>query len=118
MNARVKQLWMEALRNGEYPQGTGYLYRDGKYCCLGVLCDLHSKETGTKWVLYPDERNIHLYLNSRYGLPLEVVQWSGLTLMDPVIDGFTLSSYNDGVENNGIPFTRFPEMADLIENAL
>lgn len=35
--------WLEALRSGEYKQGTCYLNNDGKYCCLGVLCDIASK---------------------------------------------------------------------------
>ena len=29
--------WAEALESGEYGQGKGYLFRDGGYCCLGVL---------------------------------------------------------------------------------
>lgn len=28
--------WVAALRSGEYKQGTGGLYNDGCYCCLGV----------------------------------------------------------------------------------
>ncbi|MEB0262874.1 hypothetical protein [Mucilaginibacter sp. 10I4] len=41
--------WVEALRSGEYKQGTGYLsfiYRDSaskveiRYCCLGVACSM------------------------------------------------------------------------------
>lgn len=29
--------WLQALRSGDYRQGTGSLYSNGKYCCLGVL---------------------------------------------------------------------------------
>lgn len=29
--------WVEALRSGRYKQKQGHLYRDGGYCCLGVL---------------------------------------------------------------------------------
>ena len=29
--------WLNALRSGEYEQGSGRLECDGKYCCLGVL---------------------------------------------------------------------------------
>lgn len=36
----LKQRWVEALRSGRYQQGRGYLRKDGKYCCLGVLCDV------------------------------------------------------------------------------
>jgi hypothetical protein len=33
----LKDKWIEALRSGEYEQGRYCLYRDGSYCCLGVL---------------------------------------------------------------------------------
>lgn len=37
--------WPNALESGQYKQGTGILYEEntGKYCCLGVACDLLSK---------------------------------------------------------------------------
>lgn len=34
--AERRRVWIEALRSGTYPQGDGYLYNNGKYCCLGV----------------------------------------------------------------------------------
>lgn len=40
MNPELKAKWVEALRSGEYTQGRGWLCREGKYCCLGVLADL------------------------------------------------------------------------------
>lgn len=36
--------WVAALRSGEYEQGTGFLNKNGKYCCLGVACDLAVKD--------------------------------------------------------------------------
>lgn len=40
----VRQLWVKALRSGEYKQGrTRLRTKDGKYCCLGVLTDLAVK---------------------------------------------------------------------------
>lgn len=33
----IKCAWVQALRSGNYEQGKGLLYRDGGYCCLGVL---------------------------------------------------------------------------------
>ena len=38
MDPALKAKWVEALRSGEYEQGRGALLRDGRYCCLGVLC--------------------------------------------------------------------------------
>ena len=49
MNTEIKQKWVNALRSGEYEQGSEKLYSGRGYCCLGVLCDLYSKENGLKW---------------------------------------------------------------------
>lgn len=38
-----RKKWSDALRSGDYEQGKGYLYANGKYCCLGVLQDIHDK---------------------------------------------------------------------------
>lgn len=44
MKLDIKTQWVAALRSGEYPQGRAVLKSsDGKYCCLGVLCDLAVK---------------------------------------------------------------------------
>lgn len=43
LNPEVKKLWVDALRSGDYKQGNGKLLLDGKYCCIGVLCDLMIK---------------------------------------------------------------------------
>jgi hypothetical protein len=40
MDAKIKADWIKALRSGEYEQGMGKLQVDGKFCCLGVLCEL------------------------------------------------------------------------------
>lgn len=44
MNGDKLKLWIDALRSGEYPQGTGQLNKTGKYCCLGVLCEVALKD--------------------------------------------------------------------------
>ena len=48
MNARVKRLWIKALRSGKYKQGRGMLRRGRgekvTYCCLGVLCEVAKSE--------------------------------------------------------------------------
>lgn len=40
MNPELKAKWVAALRSGKYEQGHEYLNKDGKFCCLGVLCDV------------------------------------------------------------------------------
>lgn len=51
MDPKWKAKWVEALRSGEYKQGRHSLKdtldpKGPKYCCLGVLCDIH---TSVKW---------------------------------------------------------------------
>jgi hypothetical protein len=47
MNEEIKEQWVNALRSGEYTQGTGRLATIRpdhiEYCCLGVLCELAVK---------------------------------------------------------------------------
>jgi hypothetical protein len=39
MNEAWAKRWVKALRSNRYKQGAGSLKtRDGRYCCLGVLC--------------------------------------------------------------------------------
>lgn len=54
MDAKIKQIWIDALRSGKYKQTKGTLKRKvaGKhrYCCLGVLedvCELKSRKRRT-----------------------------------------------------------------------
>lgn len=48
MKQELKTRWIAALRGGEYQQGKGRLRREesmgDSFCCLGVLCDLVSKD--------------------------------------------------------------------------
>ena len=43
MNRERVQLWVDALRSGEYVQGAEYLRDDGKHCCLGVAMEVALK---------------------------------------------------------------------------
>jgi hypothetical protein len=47
MDTKIKAEWVKALRSGEYEQGRGKLQSDGKFCCLGVLCELSPVVHGT-----------------------------------------------------------------------
>lgn len=54
MKPEIKELWLAALRSGEYTHARRYLKtRDADgliyHCVLGVLCDIHSKQTDTSW---------------------------------------------------------------------
>ena len=119
MNAEIKKLWTDALRSGEYSQGRSGLCINKTYCCLGVLCDLHSKISGTAW---SGEDKCKLYMNNSCLLPKQVVAWAelesatyspvGIASYNVKIDsGQSLASLNDF----GVTFN---EIADLIEKHL
>lgn len=111
MNPEIKAKWVAALRSGEYKQGTNRLKMADRFCCLGVLCDLHSKETGQQWVDMPGAQGAWYY--RQCGLPaFTVVEWAGLDSCDPAPEGYDpLSVLNDQGRT-------FAEIADLIEKHL
>lgn len=78
MKYNIMKKWVKALRSGDYKQGRETLCSDGKYCCLGVLCDLASKEDichktedsfGFNSVDYDERDDV---------LPQSVRDWSGM----------------------------------------
>ena len=52
MKKEIADKWIAALRSGEYKQVQAYLHTQAGYCCLGVLCDVISKEfdLGRSWI--------------------------------------------------------------------
>jgi hypothetical protein len=76
MNEAIKQKWVAALRSGQYEQTDMRLRHDGGYCCLGVLCDLYSQETGVEWETgFSNQFSMHGNDNV---LPMEVRVWADL----------------------------------------
>ena len=135
MNQRVKKLWVEALRSGEYQQGTGALKRyreldfkaDGTYgpvdpkdctfCCLGVLTDLYIRETeGAAWengeFFYPAFRGEEAILHP------DVAEWAGIDT-NPRLDlGEGSPSSRGGIAALNDGGETFTTIADLIEEQL
>lgn len=114
MNKEVIKKWVDALRSGEYIQGRGALRSiHNRFCCLGVLCDLHCQEFNNKWDGVE-------YLDEQFFLPVQVLDWVGLSpsrakaqgnlINDPEIEGKRLSRCNDEIDYS------FLQIADLIEN--
>jgi hypothetical protein len=74
MNPEIKAQWIAALRSGDYQQGRATLAKayaeEGKivtkYCCLGVLCDVLTRNNFPGLRLTDDPR-------PRIGIPLK---WS------------------------------------------
>jgi hypothetical protein len=99
MNPDVKALWVAALRSGEYKQGKRQLRNRGKFCCLGVLCDLAVKA---------EVIGLRDYYASD-GFPPDVVEeWAGFDAQETFPGGRRLDVTND----NG---AAFDEIADIIE---
>lgn len=115
MNQKVKKEWLTALRSGEYQQCTRQLHnkKDGSYCCLGVLCELHRREFDNLWIQTNETDTTLYYLGNKNILPDEVVKWAG------VRDGGLMSSSPVGqlimANDSG---KSFAEIADLIEENL
>lgn len=117
MRKDIAERWVAALRSGVYPQTTGHL-RDkangvDSYCCLGVLCDLHSKSCPTgSWdgVGYCTKVRGKQRYNTEFDVPTaEVVRWAELSEANPTMTGGTIAELNDNAGKT------FDELADLIE---
>ena len=94
MDARVKQMWIEALRSGEYKQTSGLLRDENGHCCLGVLCDIHAKETNNVWDIH------NRYFLHDETLPEIVQHWAGIdssmgNIDVPYLNALTLAELND-----------------------
>ena len=113
MNSQIKQLWLDALRSGEYKQKRRKLRDTNSFCCLGVLCDLYAKEHGKEWD-YDKGENYYYFEEADTGLAKSVMNWAGLTeeypevIMNGQIYPTDLATINDDYGFN------FNQIAELI----
>lgn len=122
MNPELKAKWVEALRSGQYQQGSYHLRSEkDEYCCLGVLCAIFP---GVTWELrtLPDKGSVYtakvspteLYpdgsiaLSSYTYLPRRISEEVGISQMEQQ----TLGRAND------IEQLSFAEIATYIEGKL
>lgn len=117
------ELWLVALRSGEYQQARGALRTPTGYCCLGVACDLYMKQTGDgRWENWTGASLSHqIFSASGEGHetepPTAVRNWLGLS---GDIGQYT-EWQDDGkvdtalTEKNDMGAT-FSEIADIIES--
>jgi hypothetical protein len=121
MKPEIKQKWIDALRSGKYKQGRGYLRtsRD-EYCCLGVLCDLYSKENPSiQWEPFSDNTELYSFNGLVAVPPYCVNDWCDQEELNIDItqeecmhdprDTVALAGINDMQSSN------FNMIADLIE---
>lgn len=117
MKQNIMKRWVNALRSGKYKQGTGALRQETKtttkFCCLGVLCDLHRKEIAADYS-WRDSTYCRKGRRLETGvLPRVVMEWAGLEDRDPCLvdqGRYKASDLND----NG---KRFKTIARLIVKA-
>jgi hypothetical protein len=93
MYKEVAELWAEALRSGRYPRTTSRLRSITGLCPLGVLCDLHAKQTGKgEWCLVNDGTYRHPNISMAYKAggniddyipPWAVWRWAGFSSTPP-----------------------------------
>jgi hypothetical protein len=117
VNQRVKTLWLQALRSGKYQQTTKCLHREGKgFCCLGVLCDIHRKETGGEWESFGPSGQ-RMYKHGYDFLPVAVREWAGIETHRPcvTVPGQCLPVYLDHLNDQ---CKTFAYIADRIEESL
>lgn len=116
MNPEIKAKWVAALRSGEYKQGRGQLRIGDRFCCLGVLCDLHGRANRSEW-------RGNEYDGCEFALSETVQEWAGLKCENPKVGDFALACYNDGRVGHGpvypdVPKSDFKKIATLIERHL
>jgi hypothetical protein len=116
MNPEIKAKWVAALRSGEYKQGRGRLNRVDKFCCLGVLCDLHAKESGGKWEQHTIDEYVHLYMGSSCQLHPAVLLWAGLNYVGG--GEVRIAGNQDFLFRHNDSGRTFAEIADAIESQL
>lgn len=109
MKKEVANLWIAALRSGNYKQGIGVLRDlDNNYCVLGVLSELAVQQKGVNREL---DKTSFMYNGHRESLPPAVVEWA--KMRNP--HGFcpqvnkSLITLNDNGKS-------FDELATLISN--
>lgn len=122
MKKEIKKRWLEALRSGKYEQGKAYLNKDGKLCCLGVLCELAAEEGVVERYegIDPYDKLPLVAYGTGERLPSVTVQeWAGLPddyyeayhVPTKKYEGRTLYTMNDTGSS-------FEEIANVIERRL
>ena len=118
-------LWVDALRSGQYEQTDKRLKRDGKYCCLGVACEVA--------VANGLELDIRPFFEDSIGdenLPIEVSRWFGFDgdTQDPLLGNYNTMDPEDedydadwrqdvlATEANDELLWSFERIADALEN--
>jgi hypothetical protein len=71
------RLWVAALRSRVYEQGKEHLRKGGKYCCLGVACEV-ALAAGVRLTVKNTLGDATSYNGRLSYLPAEMTQWLGV----------------------------------------
>lgn len=101
-----------------------FLLRDGRFCCLGVLCDLAraagivklNEGTLSVWSYDEGTLNVWSYDERIVDLPEKVLRWAGLT--EPNGPHVTISERSGDLVHHNDAGASFAEIADAIERTL
>lgn len=121
LDPKLKAEWVAALRSGKYEQGTSFLNRDNKFCCLGVLCDLIKDEVGGQWIDKAADGIKSFQIgasDSHVSIPYDRKGWyTAYNSIGVTIEGEhrSLWNHNDGVSGKAHTFI---EIAKAIEEQL
>jgi hypothetical protein len=115
MNARIKDLWVAALRSGKYRQTKRVLADKDGYCCLGVLCEVAIQDGMNLRVdpnYHRDDMTVKSYDGATTVPPQKVwMDWAGMPEANPYVAYSSLATLNDGGKS-------FKFIADIIEREL
>jgi len=108
MKKQIADMWVDALRSGEFKQGFNNLEKDGANCCLGVLCNLALVEGVCD---YDSSRDVSRFDEMSAYLPNSVMEWAGMvSCCGSKVDGET-----NLVDLNDVAMSSFNEIANAIE---
>lgn len=129
MDTRVKGLWLDALRSGDYTQGQNALCNltpEGEptgYCCLGVLVEV-ARIDGVELTI--EDRDLTRWYDESAGvLPMRVADWAGLNESCPPVvyedlgeEFFPSERCTSLPHLNDTLGLNFAQIADVIEASL
>lgn len=127
MQKDVRDRWVKALRSGDYEQGSGYLCKENKYCCLGVLNDVQGNdfvlENGVRQYYNITEKAQSAVTTVRKYYDIDDRAQYSVTLNEGWLESQGLESHdvmrlwpmNDGRNASGEHIYSFSDIADFIE---
>jgi hypothetical protein len=112
MNPIIKDMWVKALKSGEFKQGREFLEKDGKYCALGILSLLSLVEGHCT---YNEVNGLGRFDNKRFTLSYNTLTWARMDLEDfkaEVIYEGEVTSIGD-LNDRGLSFKELARIINL-----